>query len=127
MKKTILTNNTVSNKTTNKKMKGINTMKKLIVATCLIVGAAFASFAGVIYNDLGLVSGDYLKFVSFTFTSDGSYGLEFGTRDGGFQAYPSVSAFGYYYINGPEAGVLKDGILLGNNSDYFNPTRVCRQ
>jgi len=98
MKKQTLTNKIVSNKTINNNTKGINTMKKLIVATCLMVGAAFASFAAVQYDyNPGAVT--YNQFgpyqYSFTFEEAGKYDLI-------AQPGPSVTAFGYFFIDDPD-------------------------
>jgi len=99
-------------------------MKKLILAASLMAGAAFASFAGVQVNYLkDGPHGDYE--ISFTFTSDGSYGLEFGGWDMGNEFINWVyepAAFGYYYTNeqGELVGSFISGTLTGNNSNYFN-------
>ena len=125
MNKTILTTNkTVSNKTTNNNTKGINTMKKLIVAATLMVGAAFASFAAVQYDyNPGAVtyntSGSGIETqVSFTFDAAGKYDLIFGYATSGETLIPL--AFGYYFIDGPDAGKLVSGQIGGNYSDHFN-------
>ena len=86
-------------------------MKKLILAASLIVGAAFASFAGVQINTAA--GSDEL---SFTFTADGSYGLFWGWNP--YNSPFDVSAFGYYYLSDPTT--LISGTFTGNNGDYFN-------
>ena len=108
MNKTILTKNTVS----KQKMKGQNnTMKKLIFTTCLIVSAAFASFAGIQYNE----PADIYSPTTFTITSDGTYGLFLGK----FSGYPfGANEVGFVYMNDPTN--LIAGTLLGNDSDFFN-------
>jgi len=47
-------------------------MKKLFLATCLMVSVIFTSFAGATKNYIDMMQ------YSFTFTSDGAYELLFG-------------------------------------------------
>jgi len=88
-------------------------MKKLILAASLMVGTAFASFAAVQHN----VNDGYPIEVSFTFTSDGSYGILFGLDPMNIAASPP-QAFGYYFIDNPTEWF--SGIFTGNNSDYYS-------
>ena len=113
MKKLILT----TNKTINHKQitKGDNIMKKLILTASLMVSAVFASFGAVQVNDHGIIN-VFEHSTSFTFTSDGSYGIAFGNN---FALGPML-AFGYYYTSGPNAGVLQTGTFTGNTSNYFS-------
>jgi len=128
MKKlTLTTNKTVSNKTTNNNTKGTSTMKKLILAATLIVGAAFASFAAVVYdynpgavtiNDLGATGEGSLTLYTFTFDTAGKYDLIFGDCEWNSARYPD--AFGYYFVDGRDGFQLHAGIYGGNYSDYWS-------
>jgi len=90
-------------------------MKKLILATCLMVNAVFASFAGVIINDLGPAT--HGGWFSFTFDSDGSYGIEFGI----YTTQPfEIGSFGYYYLDNPHWDNWIYGTFTGDTSDYFS-------
>ena len=90
-------------------------MKKLILTACLMVSAVCASFGGIQYNTEQYdESYPHLLSYSFTFTSDGSYGFLFGSD----WEYHGLEAFGYYYISDPANRI--DGVLTGNNSDYFS-------
>jgi len=89
-------------------------MKKLILAACLMVSAVFASFGAVQANNLG-IGPNSSPMWSFTFTSDGSWGLEFGSYT---MNYRSITSFGYYFIDDPTTWY--SGTLTGNNSIYFS-------
>jgi len=99
-------------------MKGDFIMNKTIITICLMAGAVFASFAGVQYNNLGLGSNGYGMGCTFTFTSDGSYGLLFGSDTDYFHPGAGVTAFGYYFLDDPANWI--SGTLSGNTSDYFS-------
>jgi len=87
-------------------------MKKLILAICLIVGASFASFAGIqMYNPGFMHDG-----TGFTFDSDGSYGLLFGLVLE--RPFDTPIAFGYYHLSDPTT--FYSGSFTGNDSDYFS-------
>jgi len=86
-------------------------MKKLILAASLMVSAVFASFAGIIIN---YNIDPPWPYASFTFDSDGEYGLLFG------DVY--ASNFGYFFIDDP--GTLIAGTLTGNTSDYFSSNDI---
>jgi len=116
MKNTILTKNTVSKKQITKKLKGINTMKKLILATCLMVGATFASFAYE-YKPAAITYNNPTQFEwTFTFDADGSYDLLLGDRLG--LPPVEINALGYYFFDDPANRISID--FAGNKSDYFS-------
>ena len=99
-------------------------MKKVLLAVCLMGNAAFASFADVQIN-FGWATGAFgheSMALSFTFTSDGSYGIAFGERFDAdewrqWDSVPTIDAFGYYFLSDPTTLIAAS--FTGNNSDYF--------
>jgi len=79
-------------------------MKKLILTTCLMVGAAFASFGGVIVHS----GGDAAEW-HFSFSSHAVYGIEFSA--------PWPGDYGWYDFNNP--GELQSGYATSISTGYL--------
>jgi len=101
-------------------------MKKLLLAASLMATVTLTSFAGVAITDPQGWNWDSNTY-TFTFTESGSYGLEFCWETAysmqqctGQTAGPAtIHAFGYYYVNGPNAGQMIAGAFVdGNNHSY---------
>jgi len=91
-------------------------MKKLILAASLMVGAAFASFAEVQMNQ-DWQGGGYVL-VTYTFTTNGSYGILLGNRPGDYFTMADMTDFGYYFIDDPDT--LISGTIIEHNSEYLS-------